>query len=163
MARTWTNPIVSGLCGLLLVTSPTAQTKSKQVGSFVVATATDPMTDAKQTTVMSVGARNELGLGWTCRADGTLVVIVKAQTSNLISGVQHRFGKQPPITSAWERGRGTATLAGEAAEAFTKEARQHTSVVVRMTPFSGDSVTDTIPLQSLGQALQQLPCRAKSK
>jgi hypothetical protein len=156
---------------LFATTSATAQTtKTKNVGSFMVATVTDQMTDKKQTTVMSVGSKNELGLAWTCRADGTLLVFVKGQASSLTAEVQYRFGQQQPVTGrdregrlTWERGSGKATLAGAAAEAFTTEAQQHPSVVMRLSPFSGDSVTDTIPLRSLDQALLLLPCRRKSK
>jgi hypothetical protein len=175
MRRNWVKTahraILSAVCGLMLSSSAAAQTTTRQIGSFVVATVVDPMTDAKQTTVMSAGNMNQFALGWTCRGDG-LGVVLTWQAFNVPPRggldrleVQHRIAPQAAVTTAWTRGRtpNSAVLAKAEADGFTKKALQQASVVVRLVDWKGEAKTDTIPFRGLSQALRQLPCRAEKK
>ena len=142
-----------------------AQAPGEIIGSFYTKKVTGVSSGADRSSIVSFA--EDIGsssLAWKC--DDALNVrfvwlrYMKGNTRTDSITIAYRFPPQAAVAGQWEieREHQSAYLPLRDVEAFTRQALTAQSVLLRVTDVDGDSVTTTIKLDGLAEALKTLSC-----
>jgi hypothetical protein len=143
-----------------------ASAQNQTFGSFEIRKSVDKMTDEDRSFAGVTGESGKTVFGLRCMEDGLNVAFLWNKYFTGDSGgitVQYRFPPNPAVSSRWDisTSKEMGFLPMGKVRAFITQAKQSSTVVLRVTDRDGEMITDSFKLDGLSEALRALPCAVK--